>query len=99
MQLVKNKFSIRIWMKNIDKILFKFKDFELVLYKIFKERVINITVKKIIMNSSIKLNLSRNFKLRLNIEPIKIKVLNSNINPPNILNVNFDPLDLFLNDS
>ena len=25
--------------------------------------------------------------------------LNNNINPPNILNVNFDPFDLFLNDS
>ena len=49
MPLVKNKFSIKIWMKNIDKILFKFKDFELVLYKIFKERVLEMSKSMTVM--------------------------------------------------
>ena len=97
--LVKNKLSIKIWIKNIDNILFTFEDFEFVLYQIFKDRIIDINVKKSIINSSIKLNWLRYFKSKFNIEPIKIKELIININPPNILNVNFDSLYLFSNDS
>ena len=63
MPLVKNKFSIKIWMKNIDKIISRFKNFELVLYKILKESVVNINVKAIIMHSSIKLNWLRKLKV------------------------------------
>ena len=53
--------------------------------------------KRNIISISIKLNWFRNFESKFNIEPKKIKILAININPPNVLNVNFDKFDGFLN--
>ena len=58
-----------------------------------------INEKREIKNASIKPNSIRIFKLKLNIEPKKIKVLIISINPPKVINVNFEAYDLFLNDS
>ena len=43
--------------------------------------------------------LYRTFKWILKIEPKKIKVLIININPQNILNINFEDFDWFMNES
>ena len=99
MPLIKSILSIRIWIKNIDNILFIFKDFEFVLYIRFNYWIRDINDKKDIINPSIKLNWLRIFKWKFNIDTKNIKELIININPPNIFNVNFDPFDFFLNDS
>ena len=47
---------MKIWIKNIDNILFIFKDFELVLYTRLKDKISDINDKRDIINPSIKLN-------------------------------------------
>ena len=79
--------------------LFKLKDLELVLYNKFKDKIMDMNAKRDIINASIKLIWLRIFKLKLNTETKKIEVFIININTPNILKVNFDIFDLFLNDS
>ena len=86
-------------MKNIDKILFKFKVFKLFLFLRFKDRKSDINDKRNIIKPSFKLNGLRIFKLKFSIDPKRIKVLIIKVVPPNILKVNFEILDLFFNDS
>ena len=47
---------MKIWIKNIDNILLIFKDFELILYIRFKDRISDINDKMDIINASIRSN-------------------------------------------
>ena len=51
---MKSILSVKVWIKNIDNILFIFKAFELVLYIRFKDRMSDIKEKRDIINPSIK---------------------------------------------
>ena len=82
MPLLKRELSIKIWMKNIEIILFILWLSELVLINIFNDKKIDINKKTDIKSLLIKLILFRISKFKFNIETKKIIELTIKINPP-----------------